>query len=73
MVPWKFGKPLVWDATCPDTLAPSYLGLSASSTGAVAAAAEERKMAKTFTSIMGIPSSPAIAIETLGAKILGFF
>ena len=24
MVPWKNGKPLVWDATCPDTLALSY-------------------------------------------------
>ena len=43
MVPWKSGKPLVWDATCPDTLAPSYRGMATSSTGAVAAAAEDRK------------------------------
>ena len=24
VVPWRCGKLLVWDATCPDTLAPSY-------------------------------------------------
>ena len=24
MVPWSGNKVLVWDATCPDTLAPSY-------------------------------------------------
>ena len=24
VVPWKCGKLLVWDPTCPDTLAPSY-------------------------------------------------
>ena len=24
VVPWKSGKLLVWDATCPDTFAPSY-------------------------------------------------
>ena len=23
MVPWRYGKPLIWDATCPDTLAQS--------------------------------------------------
>ena len=27
MVPWKSGKPLVWDVTCPGTLAPSYTGV----------------------------------------------
>ena len=45
MVPWKQGKPLVWDATCPDTLAPSYRDMASIRTGAVAAAAEERKVA----------------------------
>ena len=28
IVPWKSGKLLVWDATCPDTFAPSYLAAS---------------------------------------------
>ena len=27
-VPWKGGGVLVWDATCPDTLAPSYSALA---------------------------------------------
>ena len=42
-VPWKSGRLLVWDATCPDTFAPSYLPSAGSG---VAAAAEERKKRK---------------------------
>ncbi len=37
---------LVWDATCPDTFAPSYSGNATRGAGLVAAAAEERKEAK---------------------------
>ena len=33
VVPWKSGKLLVWDATCPDTFAPSYNGLASSEAG----------------------------------------
>jgi len=65
MVPWKQGKLLVWDATCPDTLAPSYRGIASIRSGAVAAAAEERKEAK----YMGLDQCnlfTPIAIETLG-------
>ena len=40
IVPWKGGKVLVWDATCPDTLAPSYSTLAVREAGAVAADAE---------------------------------
>ena len=43
MVPWKNEKLLVWDATCPDTFAPSYISSASSEAGAVAALAEERK------------------------------
>ena len=28
LAPWKKGKLLVWDATCPDTFAPSYTSVS---------------------------------------------
>jgi len=35
VVPWSCGKLLVWDATCPDTFAPSYLSNAASEAGAV--------------------------------------
>ena len=43
VVPWNNGKLLVWDATCPDTFAPSYISSATSEAGAVAALAEERK------------------------------
>ena len=46
IVPWKNGKCLVWDVTCPDTFAPSYLSLSSREAGAVAIQAEERKKQK---------------------------
>ena len=39
-VPWERGKLLVWDVTCPDTLAPSYLSLATKKAREVAAAAE---------------------------------
>ena len=44
IVPWKQGKILVWDATCPDTLAPSHSLLAIRESGAVAADTEYRKM-----------------------------
>ena len=37
---------LVWDATCSDTFAPSFLARATSQAGAVAAAADERKKSK---------------------------
>jgi len=43
VVPWSCGKLFVWDATCSDTFAPSYLSSAASEAGAVAASAEERR------------------------------
>ena len=38
------GKVLVWDATCPDTLAPSYSTLAVREAGAVEDEAERRKV-----------------------------
>ena len=46
IVPWKDGKVLVWDATFPDTLAPSYLRMAMREAGAVAADAEYKKTQK---------------------------
>ena len=66
MVPWKQGKPLVCDGTCPDTLDPSYRDMASIRTGAVAAAAEERKVAKYMTLGHSHSFTP-VAIETLGA------
>ena len=36
IVPWRAGKVLVWDATCPDTLATSHTAVAAREAGAVA-------------------------------------
>ena len=65
IVPWKCGRPLVWDATCPDTFAASYLAAAASEAGRVAAQAEEKKRSK----YLQLPSDlifVPIAIETSG-------
>ena len=59
MIPWKNGKLLVWDATCPDT-APT------SGVGAVAAMAEERKLKK-YDSMSSHHIIMPVVFETLGA------
>ena len=65
MVPWKCGKLLVWDATCPDTYAPSYSLSATSGAGAVAVLAEEKKEAK-YTSLSSIHTFTPVTIETSG-------
>jgi hypothetical protein len=63
MVPWAYGKPLIWDVTCPDTLAQCYRSLSSVSSGAVAAQAEFKKINK----YKSFDNFTPISIETLGA------
>ena len=46
VMPWKSGRVLVWDATCPNTYAPSHISLATREAGAVAAHAEQRKRSK---------------------------
>ena len=43
VMPWRNGRTLVWDATCPDTFAPSHVALAA---GLVASQAEKAKTQK---------------------------
>jgi hypothetical protein len=66
--PWSRGRPLAWDFTCPDTLAPSYVDLAAGGAGFVAARAEQGKIAKyaSLISSNALTFAP-VAIETLGA------
>jgi hypothetical protein len=66
--PWNRGKYLVWDFTCPDTLAPSHLNRSSTAAGSVAVLAEERKRTK-YSQLVnsGLHIFVPIAIETLGA------
>ena len=66
MVPWSSGKPLIWDAPCPDTLAPSHVSVAVYSPGSVAGAAEVKKCAK-YKSLNHSYSFTPVAIETLGA------
>src|SRR6188508_3613201 len=44
--PWRSGRYLVWDFTCPDTLAPSHLCHSFQAAGLVAERAETLKQTK---------------------------
>jgi len=66
MMPWKQGRCLVWDFTCPDTLAPSHLNQAVTGSGVVATAAETIKRLK-YESISRTYDFVPIAIETLGA------
>ena len=65
--PWAAGRYLVWDFTCPDTLAPSHLSISSSEAGRAAQQAEARKVTKyhEFVASGNFIFSP-VAIETLG-------
>ena len=74
MVPWKEGKLLVWDATCRDTLAPSYLSTAERGPGLVAAEAESQKRKK-YSSLGAKYFFVPIACESLGvfgAETLSF-
>jgi len=65
--PWSGGRYLVWDFTCPDTLAPSHLRSSAQVAGSVAADAEARKVSKYAALVSsGEYIFSPVAIETLG-------
>ena len=65
IVPWKGGKVLVWDATFPDTLAPSYSTLAVREAGTVAADAEYKKSQK-YSHLSSPHYFVPVAVETLG-------
>ena len=65
IVPWKGGRALVWDATCPDTFAPSHITLAMREASAVANGAEQRKKQK-YSSLMISHHFVPVAIETSG-------
>ena len=64
-VPWKKGRCLAWDATCPDTFANSHIQMSSFSAGSASKTAEDKKRAKYSDLTAGIDFVP-IAIESTG-------
>ena len=65
VLPWRNGRILVWDATCPDTFAPSHRDLATRGAGAVADQAEERKKAK-YAELATTHHFVPLAVETTG-------
>ena len=65
IVPWKGGKILAWDVTCPDTMAPSYLSLASREADSVAQEAEYEKTQKN-THLPPAHFFVSIAVETMG-------
>jgi hypothetical protein len=65
LVPWKNGRCLAWDFTCPDTLAPSHLNIAINGPGVVAAKPKRKrvKYASLTSSFCFVP----VAVETMGA------
>ena len=57
---------MVWDVTCPDTLAPSHLNRAVTGPGAVATFAEDNKSLK-YAEISRTYIFVPIAVETMGA------
>ena len=56
---------LVWDATCPDTFAPSHVALAAKEAGLVASRAEQTKTLK-YAHLNSIHHFVPVAVETSG-------
>ena len=65
VMPWRCGRALAWDVTCPDTYAPSHLRLATSEAGAIAEQAEVRKRAK-YADLQASHHFVPVAIETSG-------
>ena len=65
LVPRRSGRLLVWDATCPDTFAPSHLPSATREAGTVAALAERNKQEK-YAAFNQHHNFTPVAIETAG-------
>ena len=66
LIPWSKGQNLVWDATCSDTIAPSYIHLSCTAAGKVAKKAADVKLNKYKKLLDQNYIILPFAVETLG-------
>lgn len=64
-IPWRRGRCMAWDATCPNTFAQSYVHASSRQAGSAATEAELKKQQKYQDLCAGIDFMP-VAIETSG-------
>jgi hypothetical protein len=65
-VPWERGRPLLWDATVPDTMAQSYRSTAVTGGGCVARLAESKKVTKYAHLLRSYIFTP-LAVESMGA------
>lgn len=65
LIPWRRGRCLAWDATCPDTFALCHVAAGSNEAGCAAATAERKKCQKYSDIISGVDFVP-VAIETSG-------
>jgi len=70
LIPWSGGHSMIWDFTCPDTLAPSHLQRTMFTAGAAASSAESRKISK-YADMGQAHIFIPVAMETLGVWGLG--
>ena len=64
-MPWKEGKPIIWDSTVVCTVADSYVSGSAREAGTAAKTAAQRKEAK-YTTLHGTHLFQPVVVESLG-------
>ncbi|XP_048479848.1 uncharacterized protein LOC125489131 [Plutella xylostella] len=65
LIPWAHGRPLVWDATCVDTLAASHVPHTSRAAGAAAGTAENLKREK-YRSLDSTYLFLPFGVETMG-------